>query len=297
MRGEMQMSRQSAEEVLMRNYLLSVLDEEEQEQVEERLLVDEGFARRLSTAQDHLIDDYVFDALSEIERESFEKNFIITDERRKKMLLARTLEVYVDERYRPQPAQPDNSHLPSAWWRNLLHLLRSHKAWIAVPAIVLLLFFLTPKIFRWTKPLDPIANIQSQRANIERQIAELNKRSTDQRVQALSAYELALQPTQLREDGGIKSVTLTSDIKLLALKLALPQVKREKYSALVLTVEGDELFAVEELTPETDAGVPVVLLKIPSEFLITGDDQVQLRGVAAPGQLDNPVRYNFRVIK
>lgn len=290
------MSQQSDEELLMRNYLLGGLDEERQEQVEERLLSDDSFAEKLSEAQDNLIDDYVFDALSESERESFDKNFILTDERRKKMLFAQTIEIYVDEHYGQQPSPSDDSHLPSPGWRNPLQLLRSNKAWLAIPAIVLLLFFLTPKIVRWLKSDDQVALVRARRASIERQIAELNQRPTDQSVQALPTYELALQPTLLREDGGIKQVTLTDDIKLLTLKLALSQGQHEKYRALVLTVEGDELFAVEGLTPETDVGVAVVLLKIPSEFLTTGDYQIQLRGVAAGGQPDNAVRYNFRVI-
>src|SRR5215213_8963501 len=125
------MSQQSDEEVLMRNYLLGVIDEAEQEKVEERLLCDDDFAERLSTAQDNLIDDYVFGALSESERESFAKNFILTDERRKKMLLAQSIEFYVDEHYSPQaPLRPDDSHHPSPWWRNSLQLLQSYKMWL-----------------------------------------------------------------------------------------------------------------------------------------------------------------------
>ncbi|MGA9993889.1 MAG: hypothetical protein WBP93_00680 [Pyrinomonadaceae bacterium] len=291
------MRQQRDEEVLMRNYLLGILSDEEQEQVEERLLCDDGFAERLSAAQNNLIDDYVFDALSESERESFAQNFILNDERRKKMLLAQSLEIYVDEHYGPQPSRPDDFPLPPPWWRSPLHLLSSHKTWLATPVIVLLLVFLIPKIVSRLKPSNPVALISTQRASIERQIAELNKRPADQNVQALPKYELALQPTLLRAGGGIAHVILNSDIKLLVLKLALPQPQREKYSALVLTVEGEELFAAGELTRETDAGGGVVILKIPSEFLTTGDYQIQLRGVVADGQLDNPVRYNFRVIK
>ncbi|MCA1565909.1 MAG: hypothetical protein LC803_09780 [Acidobacteria bacterium] len=292
------MSRQSNEEVLMRNYLLGELeDETQQQEVEERLLTDDGFAERLSAAQDNLIDEYVFAALSESERESFEKHFLLNEERRKKVLFAQTMELYVDEHYGQQLSATDASHLPFPWWKNPLQLLRSYKTWlVAIPVVILLLFFLTPKVVRWLRPPDPLALVRAQRTSIEWQIAEVNKRPPDQRVQALPASELTLQSGLLREDDGIPRVALTHDIKLLTLKLTVPQVQHKKYRALVFTVEGDELFAVEELTPEADAKAAAVLLKIPTEFLPTGDYQIQLQGVA-DGQLAKAVLYNFRVIK
>jgi anti-sigma-K factor RskA len=290
------MSQQSNDEVLMRNYLLGELDEGRQEQVEERLLYDDDFAEKLSTAQDALIDDYVFDALPEGERQSFEKNFVLNDERRDKILFAQTFEIYVDERYGQQPPTLDNAHPPPPSWRNPLPFLRAHKAWAAISAIVALLLFLTPTMVRWIKPPpDQVALLRARRASIERQIAEVNNRPTNQSSQAPTS-ELVLQPTLLREDSGIKRVILTEDIKLLTLKLTLPQAQHENYRALVLTVEGDELFAIDGLRFESDAGVATVLLKIPSEFLMTGDYQIQLRGEAADGSVSDAVRYNFRVI-
>ena len=291
------MSRQSDEEILLRNYLLGELDEETQEQVEEHLLCDASFAERLSAAEDNLIDDYVFAALPKSERQSFEKNFILTDERRQKILFAQTLELYVDEHYGQQPSTLAAAHRPSPAQSSPWQFLKAHKAWFAVPAIALLLVFLTPKIVRWLKPSDEVARLQAQRASIERKIAEVNKRPAEQNTQALPAYELALPPTLLREDGGMKRANLTEDIKLLTLKLKLPQVQYENYLALVSTIEGEELFAIEGLRSEVDAGVAVIILKIPSEFLPTGDYQIQLRGVAADWRVEDAARYNFRVIK
>lgn len=290
------MSQQSDEEILIRSYLLGGLDEEVQEQVEERLLCDGVFAERVSAAQDNLIDDYVFDVLPEGERESFEKNFHLTDERRKKVLFAQAMEIYLDERHRPQPSPTDDAQPPPPWWKHPLLFLLSHKVWSAVClAFVLLLLFMVPRSVDWLKSPEQVTSLRAQRANVERQVAEVNKRPADPRTQALASLELPLQPTILREGSGMKRVTLTGDIKLLNLKLALPQARQGNYRALVLTAEDEELFAVEGLTPEVDAGVATVLLKIPSEFIHTGDYQVQLRRDTAGD--DNVVRYYFRVIK
>jgi hypothetical protein len=286
------MSWQSDEEVLLRNYLLGVLDEARREQVEERLFYEDGFAEKLSAAQDALIDDYVFDALPAGERESFGKNFVFDDERRGKLLFAQTLEVYVDERC-GAPTALDDQQLPAAWWRDALQFLRAHKTAAVVSAFAILLLLLTPALVRWLRPPDRNIIFAARRADIERRMAELNKRPADPNITALPSTELALQPTILRDDSGIKRAPLAEGVKLLTLKLSLPLARQDNYRALVLTVEGDELFAVDGLTPEADAAT--ILLRIPTEFLATGDYQIQLRGAAA-GLDGSPVRYSFRVI-
>jgi hypothetical protein len=286
-RDETQMSRQSDEEVTMRKYLLGALDENEQGQVEERLLCDDGFADRLDAAQDNLIDDYVFDLLPEDDRQRFEKNFALDGERREKLLFAQTLESYVkvDDVRPPEEARP-----PSRRWENLLMFIRAHKVWSGTAfAGAVLLIFIAPKIADWLKPGDQ-GTLSQYRASVERQLAELNKRPFGQTE---PAFELTLRPTLLRESGELKDVALTGDIKKLSLKLVLPQVRYVKYHARVRTVEGNELFNVGGLEPEV--GAPEVLLRIPLEFLPVGDYQIELSGVAADEHEEGVARYYFRV--
>lgn len=284
------MSQQSDEEVLIRKYLLGDLDDVRQEEVEERLLCDDSFAERLYSTQDNLIDDYVFNLLPADERERFEKNFILTDERRKKLLFTQTLESYVS---RGEIRQPEGDHLLPQWWKNPLLFLREHKAWSATGlAVVILLIFLTPKIASWLKPTGS-ASLSQNRASIERQIAELNKQPFDPNLHAPNTLELLLQPILLREGGEIKKAVLKGDIKILNLKLVLPEVRYGSYRALVQTVEGREPFTIEGLKPQ--AGAADLLLRIPSEFLSTGDYQIELKGIASDGQEEDAARYNFQV--
>jgi len=284
------MSQQRDEEVLIRKYLLGDLNDIQQEQVGERLLCDDSFAERLYAAQDNLIDDYVFNLLPADERENFEKNFILTDERRKKLLFSQTLQSYVSI---GDIRQCEDDHLLSKWWKNSLLFLREHKAWSGTAlAVVIFLIFLTPRIASWLKPTGP-ASLSQNRASIERQIAELNKQPFDPNVHAPNTLELLLQPILLREGGEIKKAVLTGDIQTLNLKLVLPHVRYGSYRALVQTVEGSELFTIEGLKPE--ASVAEILLRIPSEFLSTGDYQLELKGIASGGQEEDAARYNFQV--
>lgn len=290
------MSEQSDEEILIKNYLLGGLDEETQEQVEERLLCDEDFAAKLSAIQDGLIDDYVFDLLPANERKSFEKNFHVSGERRGKILFARAMEIYLDERHSRGPSTTDDS-LPTQTQRpRPLQFLLSHKVWAGVAvALVLLVIFLAPMTLMLFRSNNGVAELRAQRARITRRMEEINRSPSNQRAKAPASFEQSLQPTILREESGIKHITLADDIRFLNLKLALPQARSESYRALVLTAEDEELFAVEGLTADEDGNVSTVLVTIPSEFLTTGDYQIQLRG-NTDGD-NNAVRYYFRVIK
>lgn len=294
------MSQRSDEEELRRDYLLGELVEEQREEVEERLLLDDDFEERLSETQDALIDAYVFGTLPASQRESFDKNFVINDERREKLLFARALEIYVD---RPQQGEPrhdmgDGERLPPApVWSKPWQFIRAHKAWAGVAALAVLLVWLAPATLKWFRPPAQVALVRERRANIERRVAEVNGRPADRSIQALPASELELQSTILREGGGLKRADLTDDLKLLKLRLALSQARHESYRALVLTVEGEELFAADGLASEVDAGGPAVRLNLPTEFIPAGDYQIQLWGRGADGGLTEVGRYSFRVVK
>lgn len=276
------MSLRNDEESLLRDYLLGRLDESARERIEERLLDDDEFEESLSAAQDALIDDYVFDALPASERESFDQNFVIDGERRHKLLFAQTAKVYMDERAVRQPP-----------WKRLLPFLKGHKTVVAISAAaVLLVLLLAPAALRLLRPPDPAA---LQRERRERLAARFNQRPADESIRALPASELYLQP-MLREESVIPRVTLTDDIKRLTLNLTPPEARHDSYKATVLPVGGEELFIIRGLKPETDAEGALIPLNIPTEFLRTGDYEIQLRGGAEDDHSLEPKRYYFRVI-
>lgn len=290
------MQEQTDEAALMRDYLLGELDEEHQELVETRLLSDEDFAERLYATQNNLIDDYVFGVLSERERERFETDFILTEERRKKILISQALRSYVSRGITYPPTLDEYSHVPPTRWRNTLQFLGEHKASAVISlAVALLLVFVAPKVVKLLKENDHLASLQTQRARIERQVAELNKHPLDTLTQEHNTLELVLQPAMLREGGEMKKAVITKDVKILSLKLALSPRRYESYHALMLTDDDKELFAVSDLTTDVDGAV--ILLKIPAEFLPTGDYQVVLSGPAIDGRTEDLGRYYFRIIK
>lgn len=79
----------------IRKYLLGSLDDTvKMRQIEENLLLDEGFAQRLSMAEDELIEEYLEETLTEPERERFLRFFLLTTQNRERVRLIGNLRKY-----------------------------------------------------------------------------------------------------------------------------------------------------------------------------------------------------------
>src|SRR5438034_3912187 len=79
------------DDALIRKYLLGNISQEDQEQIEQRLLIDEEFSEKLSMTRIDMVDDYVAANLSTKEREEFEKHFLSTTEHVQMVEIARAL--------------------------------------------------------------------------------------------------------------------------------------------------------------------------------------------------------------
>ncbi len=285
------MGEQSADDVVLRRYLLADIDEKQRDALEERLFSDDDFAETLSLAQSSLIDDYVFNALSPTDRQLFEKNFILNDERKKDLLLSQAFEIYSEPKTEPVPnkAEPKDKR---SWWTRCLSFIQTHKVEMGFSlATVVLLVFFTPGIFRWIKSKG---SIDGSRASIERRISEYNRRPFTTQSLSLRSQELSLQPTLLRGGSELQRLEIASGVELVNLKLELIGPQYGHYSAVFKTVEGDDLFSVDGLVPDDNR---TVLLRIPSEFLTSNDYQVALIGIAPDGGRIEAPAYSLRVIK
>jgi|SRR5215212_2679462 len=286
------MKQRSDEELLLRRYLLGDLDESMIDEVEVRLLRDGKYADRLSAVEDNLIDDYVFEALSERERESFNTNFLVNDERRNKILLARAMEVYVGE----QSAQ-NRIHQPltlSQLWHNSVRFLQGHK--LSVVLSVLTIGFLAvfvPLILRSLAWDSEIARVSTHQSNVER-IKELNQQNNPTQL----SLQLTLQPLIFRGNSEIPRIVLTRDVTVIGLNLQLPPGNRyEKYQARLQTVEGSELFPIDDLKAGEGAASGTVPFKLTADVLSQGDYQIQLLGSTSGNSTNEVARYNLRVIQ
>src|SRR6185295_19269439 len=102
------MARKDDEQNPVKRYLLKQLSDAEQQEIELRLLSDDGFSEELEIAEDELIDEYLADELSRDERLEFEQNFLTNPERTSRLRSGEALKRYFDRitpARRPRPGR------------------------------------------------------------------------------------------------------------------------------------------------------------------------------------------------
>ena len=271
---------------MLRRYLLGELDEQMMDEVLARMLRDKNYADRVLAAEDNLIDDYVFKGLSESEMESFNSRFFINDERRKKITIARAMEVYVGERAAQRPIR--EPLMLTQIWHNSVRFIQSHKVAVVLSGLVILfLGLLVPLVLNSLAPDRAIPPINAQRSDLEQRIAELNERSNE-----LPSARVTLLPLVFRESSKIPKLEVGKETQVIAINLQLPPGNRyERYRAVIQRVEGGEPFNVD-LGP---GGGGTLTFKLTTDMMPMGDYEIQLMGINANGTSDL-ARYVLRVI-
>jgi hypothetical protein len=107
-------------------YLLEELPEDDLEQFEYECFAQESWPSEINLVEEDLIDAYLRNELSPERRQRFEQNYLITDARQKRVLMAAALLRQVDERQAasevPKAALPSEltwAERVSGFWRSL----------------------------------------------------------------------------------------------------------------------------------------------------------------------------------
>lgn len=105
----------------LKDYLLGTLDDEAvQRRIEERLMVDEEFAVRISAAEDELIEQFLDGELSDAEADRFETFFLAPPERRSQFRLTRDLRRVAVAKANVPSSHPISSQSARGLWTGWL---------------------------------------------------------------------------------------------------------------------------------------------------------------------------------
>ena len=115
------MSQELAEENLIRSYLIGKLPENEQDELETRLLTDPEFFETSRIIECELLDDYVMGLLSKSDRMSLESSLLISAQQQRRVQLIRLLWVKSNALV---SAKKRSTDLLSLWTR----YFRSHRS-------------------------------------------------------------------------------------------------------------------------------------------------------------------------
>jgi hypothetical protein len=208
------MSQQIEDEGYIRRYLLGELSEEEQEQIERRLLSDEEYYQQVLVAEDELIYGFVCDELPEQQKTSFRHHVLPVPERREDVKFARVLRKYVREN---APRVAGNQTVRSertSWLKPLAAFFRRPVAGFSFAAALLLAISLSVWMAiqnsrlqnqivqleaRKTLPPAPPQDLQEQLASERQRSADLTdelRREQERRTNAERNLEVAKAQTQ-----------------------------------------------------------------------------------------------------
>lgn len=329
------MSQQLDNVDFIRRYLLGELSEQEQEQVEQRLLSDDDFYEQVRIAEEELIFDFVYDEMPTRDRARFTEHALPVPERRQDMRFARALRRYVAEhaQSKDEATFPGKERAP--WLTPFAAFFRRPIIGFALATA----FLLTLSLSIWMAiqnqrlrnqvvelqmrqlPTPTPQDTQEQLASERRRNAELSaelqreqerRSSVERDLEAMKEQEQRRSPSVPPTRTAFASYLLTSGVTRDSgelKKIALPDAKRgiylqldlaandyPSYRAVLKTVGGQkELLTKNMLRARTGGGRITVTLSLPANLLSRGDYQIQLSGVTAAGQSEAVDTYYFRV--
>src|SRR5687768_13241308 len=91
------------EQELIRQYLLGVLDEQQQEQLEQRVITSSDYKQEVLITEEELLEDFVNGTLSPHERELFLKRYSSSPTHVRKVAIAKALAAYAGDHPIPVP--------------------------------------------------------------------------------------------------------------------------------------------------------------------------------------------------
>ena len=225
------MPNEQTENLKVRDYLLGLDQNGEQEKIEERLLTDDQFFEEFLATEEDLIQDYVDGDLTETEKKQFENHFLISPERQEKLKFAQSLRRNLDsqtiEEAESETTEESNESESSQSF--LQKLFGSSLLANPVPAFALVVVLvgvvgISVYYFAGGDNLSPL----------ESEFAELNKSDFSDLEKYKNSPNLNLLPGKTRDASVAKSLPEAVIEDKVFFRLALPT-----------QTESDEIFTVE----------------------------------------------------
>ena len=308
------MRTERVDEVLLVNYLLGRLSEEEQVQVEDRAFADAEYLGALEGAEADLIDSYVRGELSQTERRQFESRFLTSSQRRSKVEHARALARVAAESKASQSVVPQRLSA----WQGLVNLMRGWNPalqFAAGMAVLVCIAGVSWLTMQNTTMRSQVTALEAQRRDMENRERSLEQQLVEERARAggLAAQapkqppseatrapllaSLIFVPGLSRAETPVQQLSLNSSEQLAHIEIQLEaRDEYPRYRAELHTKRGEEVLVRGNLTRRQTAAGMAVVFDIPATALAAGDYELALKGMAG-GQQTDLGYYYFRVQK
>lgn len=275
------------EQSLIRQYLLGELDEQQREQLEQRVITNPDYKEEVLITEEELLEDFVNGSLSPRELELVRAKYSSSPSRWRKVEIARAISKYAaDHPIAVEPAGPQRS-----WARSVLEFFSARNRFRQLSLAILILVMAGGSllVYWWVS--------RESRANYET-LVRLNGPASEILQPDQSVVAVSLSPLLLRGAGDARTVTITNQTKTVQLRLADPSSGETKvFRARLKNRAGAEVFTLDDVPARQSGQFPVLVLQIPAEMLTSQDYQLEISERKPDGTYENPATYSFQVQK
>lgn len=243
--------------IIIREYLLGRLPEEESEEIETRLLTDAEFAKALDVIEDEILEDYIDGNLSQSEKQAVEEHFLRPPERKRKLWFLRLLRSHVSK----------ESQTQRGW--GLLSYVRSN--WKMAGGFAALLF-LTTSLGIYSVELsrnlqfekDNLEAIRRQNTELQKDLLALQEKNKAGSSNSLEQYtDTSLLPGTTRADDTNQKVKFSPGSTGLKIHVLPIEGSTGSYKATLLLQDGSQIWFSDNLEPSNGEVIIPIPQKLP----------------------------------
>lgn len=281
------MKESDQEQQIIKKYLLGGLDDQGQQQVEERIFTDQEYKEQVLMVEHELVEDYAAGILSETEQEKFACRYLSTPRQRRTLRITEALGRYATAHAVAPSTQTPATRPPVSWWRALLSFFRGLSPLVRFSLATLTVVALAG-VTLWL--------IQVWRSQaLYNELARINSSQNLRAEPEASVFQVTLTPVLLRSKGE-GGITIPKSAEVVRLRLELKPEEYQSYQASLQTVEGREIFKLNNLQAITSGRGKVLVMQIPVRLLTHGDYLVRVSGFTAASQFEEVDDYPFSIL-
>ena len=273
------------EQLLIRKYLLGELNEEQRQQLEQRVITNPEFKEEVLITEEELLEDFVSGTLSSQDRELFLRSYSSPAQLRK-VEVAKALAKYAA--IHPIPPRPAPSE--TGWTKSLFRFFFKGDRFgqLALATATIVLIGAGGLIAYWRISRDTRANYAA--------LLQLN--GPDGKVSPPDnsiVVSVNLSSLLRQEDGKPKTVTINTQTETVQFRLADPSGGAHVFRAVLKNREGAKVFDLESLPSRKLDQLSVLILQIPAKMLSSQEYQLEISEKVPGGEYENPSIYSFQV--
>jgi|SRR5215213_4709977 len=270
----------------IRQYLLGLLNEEQRERLEERMMVDREYREEVLIVEEELLEDYLDNNLSAENKQRLLSHWRSTPEQDRRLEIAEALGRHCSNAL---PAYPDPVVIPSPVpvqkEREIAEVKHHYRRAVlyAVAAVFLVMVMggLWLLFYRGKAGRD-----------FNEELTYLNRDSSAKKPD----LTFVLPPLALRDKGAtLPMISAPLGSQIIELWLTLAPDEHKSYQVALKSLATSNQYIISDLEVDLRSAGRGIPLKVPGAVLTPGDYLVEVSGVTTDGRLESVADYSFRV--